>query len=136
MVVQYSLCAAIAIAVNILSQDLALWVYEGQANILFSMVVGTGSGLIVKYFLDKRYIFRFQTHDVAHDGHTFVLYTIMGLFTTAIFWGSEFLFEWLFQDKLLRYSGAVLGLCVGYVIKYHLDKRFVFVVHTKVTHAK
>ncbi len=133
---QYSLCAAIAIAVNILSQDLALWIYHGQSSILFSMVVGTGNGLIVKYLLDKRYIFRFQTRDVAHDSRTFVLYTFMGLLTTAIFWGFEFLFEWLFQDKLLRYCGAVLGLCVGYVIKYHLDKHFVFVTHTKKTHAK
>jgi hypothetical protein len=131
LVFQYSLCAAIAIVVNIAGQDITLLIYQGRGSIAVSMVMGTGVGLVVKYLLDKRFIFRFQTRDVAHDGATFALYTLMGLVTTAIFWGTEWLFEWLFRDKLLRYCGAVLGLCVGYVIKYHLDKRFVFVNHAK-----
>ena len=30
------------------------------------------------------------------------------------------------QTQLMREIGAVLGLTVGYIIKYHLDYRYVF----------
>jgi hypothetical protein len=43
-----------------------------------------------------------------------------------IFWGFEFTFEYLFETKALRYLGGVIGLCIGYVVKYQLDKRYVF----------
>lgn len=50
----------------------------------------------------------------------------MGLATTAVFWAFEFGFEHMFHDKWLHYLGGVIGLAVGYVTKYQLDKRFVF----------
>ena len=89
-------------------------------------MVGTAVGLLLKYQLDKRYIFGFSPASFIHDSRTFALYTCMGLLTTAIFWGFEFGFHLLFQDKLMRYLGAVIGLAIGYWMKYHLDKRFVF----------
>ena len=61
-----------------------------------------------------------------HDGQIFILYTIMGLLTTAIFWGFELLFHVLFDSREMRYLGGCLGLAIGYLSKYHLDKRFVF----------
>jgi putative flippase GtrA len=63
---------------------------------------------------------------VAHDTQTFALYTIMGLLTTVVFWGFEWGFHWAFETKEMRYLGGVIGLAIGYLIKYHLDKRFVF----------
>jgi hypothetical protein len=48
----------------------------------------------------------------------------MGLATTAVFWGFEFCFHFFFASKEMRYLGGVIGLTIGYVIKYHLDKRF------------
>ena len=83
-------------------------------------------GLVVKYILDKRYIFRFRARDAAHDGKTFVLYTLMGLATTLIFWGFEFGFDHIFETKEMRYLGGIIGLAIGYLTKYHLDKRYVF----------
>ena len=50
----------------------------------------------------------------------------MGVVTTLIFWGFEFTFEYLFRTKFMRYLGAVIGLSIGYFIKYNLDRRFVF----------
>lgn len=124
--VTYAVFALIATAVNIGAQDLAVRSYNGEFDVLFSIAVGTGAGLVVKYILDKRYIFRFRTRDVVHDGQTFILYTVMGLATTVIFWSFEFGFQHLFATKEMRYLGGVIGLAIGYLSKYHLDKRFVF----------
>jgi putative flippase GtrA len=122
----YALLAAIATAFNIGAQDIAIRLYSGPFGVTISLVFGTGVGLIVKYLLDKRFIFRFKARDLAHDGRTFILYAFMGVFTTLIFWGVEFLFDHLFQTKELRYVGGVIGLAIGYVTKYQLDKKYVF----------
>jgi putative flippase GtrA len=126
LAITYAILALIATAANIGAQDLLIRAYSGSYDILLSMVVGTGFGLVVKYILDKRYIFRFRARDAAHDSRTFALYTVMGLATTVIFWGFEFGFEYLFATKEMRYLGGIIGLAIGYVTKYHLDKRYVF----------
>ena len=123
---RYSIFALIAIAANIGAQDLVIRGYSGAFDILASVVVGTGVGLVVKYILDKRYIFRFRARSVAHDTQTFALYTVMGLATTVIFWGFEFGFHHIFETKEMRYLGGVIGLAIGYLTKYHLDKLYVF----------
>jgi putative flippase GtrA len=81
---------------------------------------------VVKYVLDKHFIFQFRARNAVHDGQTFALYTLMGLVTTVIFWGFEFGFHHLFETKEMRYFGGVIGLAIGYLTKYHLDKRYVF----------
>lgn len=126
LVVVYALLAVIATIANIGAQELAIRLYGGPFAVPVSVFVGTGVGLVVKYVLDKRYIFRFRARSVAHDSRTFALYTVMGLATTAIFWGFEFAFDAIFASKQMRYLGGVIGLAIGYVVKYHLDKRFVF----------
>lgn len=124
----YILLALIATAANIASQDAVVRMYTGPFAITLSMLVGTGIGLVIKYVLDKRYIFMFRANDVAHDGRTFFLYSLMGVVTTAIFWSVEIGFDRMFGTDRMRYVGAVLGLGIGYVTKYYLDKRFVFFV--------
>jgi len=57
----------------------------------------------------------------------------MGVFTTIIFWGTEIAFDILFQDPNAKYLGAVIGLSIGYVIKYFLDKRYVFIHKEEIT---
>lgn len=127
LAILYGVLAAIATVANIGGQDLFLRVYDGQYAISGSIFFGTGLGLVVKYLLDKRYIFKFKVDNAAHDVRVFLLYTLMGVVTTFIFWGVEFGFEYLFNSKEMRYLGGVLGLAVGYLIKYGLDKKFVFV---------
>ena len=123
----YGLLALIATVGNIGAQDLVIRGYSGAFAVMLSIAVGTGVGLVIKYVLDKRYIFHFRARSTGHDGTTFALYTLSGLVTTAIFWSFELGFQELFHMKELRYLGAVIGLAIGYVIKYRLDKRFVFV---------
>lgn len=124
--VTYVVLAAIAIVANIGAQDLFLRLYSGPHDIVLSVAMGTGVGLIVKYVLDKRFIFGFEADDAAHDARVFALYTVMGLATTAIFWAFEFGFAQIFGTHAMRYAGGVLGLSLGYYTKYQLDKRFVF----------
>lgn len=126
LIIRYTLFAIIATAANIGAQDLVIRNYKGTFDILTSVIIGTGVGLVVKYILDKRYIFSFRARSVAHNTQTFALYTFMGLATTLIFWGFEFSFHHLFETKEMRYLGGVIGLAIGYLTKYHLDKRYVF----------
>jgi putative flippase GtrA len=126
LAINYAIFALIATAANICTQDLLIRSYLGAFDIVVSVIVGTGVGLVVKYILDKRYIFRFRARNVAHDTRTFTRYTLMGLATTVIFWSFEFGFHHLFETKEMRYIGGIIGLILGYLTKYHLDKRYVF----------
>lgn len=120
----YALFCAVAIVVNIGAQDVALRFWP--SGIWFSIFVGTGTGLVVKYILDKRFIFRFKPQNIGHDSRAFVLYTIMGVVTTAIFWGFEYGFWLVWETTQARYLGGIIGLVIGYISKYHLDRNFVF----------
>jgi putative flippase GtrA len=127
LAITYAILAAIATAINIGAQDVSLRIYSGQFSIAVSVAVGTIVGLIAKYILDKKYIFSFKAKDAAHDVRTFVAYAAMGLVTTAIFWSFEFGFNQMFHTKEARFTGAVIGLAIGYISKYMLDRKFVFV---------
>lgn len=122
----YSLFAVTSIVANLLAQDITLKLYHLQYQIPLSVMVGTAVGLLIKYVLDKKYIFRFSAVSLTHDSSLFVMYSAMGLVTTLIFWGFEFIFDYLYHTKYMRYVGAIIGLGIGYFVKYNLDKRFVF----------
>lgn len=123
----YAALAVLATGANIGAQMLCIAAYDGAGAVPLSMAAGTGVGLLLKYGLDKRYIFACRPEGLAHDGRLFALYSLTGLFTTALFWGVELLFHWLFASDAWRYAGGVLGLALGYALKYRLDRRFVFV---------
>ena len=126
LAIVYTIIALIATAANLGAQELTVRTWHGAFQVVISVLVGTGVGLVVKYVLDKIFIFRFRAASALHDLHTFILYTLMGVVTTLIFWGFEFGFNSAFQDKHMRYLGGLIGLGIGYWAKYHLDKRFVF----------
>ena len=122
----YTVFAIVATSCNILAQNICSYVYSGPLYILLSIIVGTGVGLVIKYILDKKYIFKYKAKNTKHDSQVFVLYTMMGILTTIIFWGFEFGFNAIFATKEMRYVGGIIGLMIGYMCKYYLDKRFVF----------
>ncbi|MGZ4995160.1 MAG: GtrA family protein [Methylobacter sp.] len=126
LAITYTAFAIIATIANIATQDITIHIYAGVYPVMLSVTAGTAAGLILKYILDKRYIFRFQTRNITHNSKIFVLYTLMGIITTMIFWCFEFGFNHFFQTKQMRYFGGVIGLAIGYIVKYRLDKRFVF----------
>lgn len=123
----YTLFAAFSTAINIGAQMLSMWAYTGPYAIEVSILVGTAAGLPLRYLLEKRYIFAFQSKSMVQDGQLFVLYSFMGVFTTVIFWGVEYAFYLIFATDTMRYVGGVIGLAIGFYVKYQLDKKFVFV---------
>lgn len=126
LVLRYATFAVLATLANLAAQRLVLALGEGGALFALAVAVGTLVGLVVKYLLDKRWIFFDRETGMRAHGQKFTLYTLMGVVTTAIFWGSETAFWLIWQTDAARELGAVLGLSVGYVVKYNLDRRFVF----------
>lgn len=122
----YAVVSGVATLCNLFTQALSIWVYDGSHAIALSVLAGTAAGLPVKYALEKRFVFLFKAHDLAHDTRLFMLYGFMGVFTTAVFWGVEYAFHVLFGSDAMRYLGGAIGLTLGSWMKYHLDKRFVF----------
>lgn len=124
----YATGALFAIVVNLGAQEFSLSLLAGLPwDVMLSVVAGTGAGLVFKYVWDRMLIFRFRPATASKDLKAFGGYTLTGVGTTAIFWGFEFGFDYVFGTKFMRYAGGVIGLVIGYVIKYQLDKRYVFV---------
>ena len=121
---KYSFFAIIAIAVNIATQFLSYNFLSINYILLISILLGTLTGLLTKYYLDKRFIFYYKPKNKVEN---FTLYSITGIFTTMIFWGTEILFYFYFNTQQAKYIGGILGLCIGYFIKYNLDKKYVFI---------
>src|ERR1700712_40458 len=127
----YVLFAAISTGANLGSQiavsvlGKSLGVPTGFA-LIASVIVGTGVGVVVKYILDKRFIFRYEVKSMKHQARTLGLYAIMSGITTLIFWGFEFGAYFAFGTAAAKYTGAIIGLAIGYVIKYFLDKNITF----------
>ena len=124
--IRYILFAIASTIVNLLFQYLSFLVYEGFLDLYVAMFIGTVAGLVLKYILDKKYIFFHTPKSKKDDGKKFFLYSVMGVFTTFIFWGFEIGFDYMYESENAKYAGAVLGLSIGYVVKYFLDKKFVF----------
>lgn len=124
LILRYGAFAVIAYVANLATQEMVLMVL-GRMDVMVAcaVVAGTGVGLLVKYPLDRRWIFG----DVSPDlGQQFALYTLMAVVTTAIFWGMVALFWAIWGTDLARVIGTTLGLSIGYVTKYKLDRRYVF----------
>lgn len=123
---RYAAFAVIATIANLVAQRGVL--HFGQSTGYFMAAVGAGTllGLVVKYLLDKRWIFFDLETGIKSHSRKFTLYTLVGLITTAFFWGVETAFWLVWQTTAMRELGAVVGLSIGYVVKYQLDRRFVF----------
>lgn len=122
----YIAFAILATAVNLGTQMLVELALDGDWATVIAVLAGTLTGVVTKYLLDKRYIFRHETIDTAHGVRTFLLYGVMSGVTTLVFWGFEFGFDLLFGTDVARYTGAVIGLAIGYAAKYQLDKTITF----------
>ena len=127
LALKYTLFAVLSTLVNLLFQWLSFTVYSGLGSLYVAMFAGTLAGLVAKYILDKKWIFYHTPKDKKDDAKKFILYSFMGVFTTIIFWGTEMAFYYFVPNPNAKYVGAVLGLSIGYVIKYFLDKKYVFI---------
>ncbi|MDB5505208.1 MAG: polysaccharide biosynthesis protein GtrA [Tardiphaga sp.] len=133
VIATYGLFCVIAIATNLGTQGAFNWLLADQGvgeqiRLLLVLAGGTMAGLVIKYALDKRYIFKDRSRDLNSHAKKFSMYTAMGLVTTAIFWITEAMVFLIVPTTTGLMVGGGIGLCVGYVVKYHLDRRFVFEV--------
>ncbi|PIV76019.1 MAG: polysaccharide biosynthesis protein GtrA [Rhodobacteraceae bacterium CG17_big_fil_post_rev_8_21_14_2_50_65_11] len=126
LALRYATFAVIATLANLGTQRAMLHFGESGGHYAAAVGAGTLVGLVVKYLLDKRWIFFDTSTGAKAHGRKFALYTAMGVVTTCIFWGSETAFWLIWGTDAMRELGAVLGLMVGYGAKYILDRRFVF----------
>ncbi len=126
IVIKYTIFAVISTVLNLLFQYFSFLVYAGFASLYVAMFTGTLAGLVSKYILDKKYIFYHTPKDKIQDVKIFMSYTLTGIFTTIIFWGTEIAFDTYFESESAKYIGAVIGLGIGYIAKYFLDKKYVF----------
>ena len=57
LVFRYVVFAILATLVNLIIQRCVLWFGDGSAMLALALAAGTATGLLVKYFLDKHWIF-------------------------------------------------------------------------------
>ena len=74
----------------------------------------------------KKWIFYYRSKTKSDLLYRFWLYSLMGIFTTIVFWGTETIFYIFFKFDGSQYVGATIGLSFGYYLKYLLDKKYVF----------
>lgn len=126
LIVCYAGFAVLATLANLATQRVVLALLPD--GLLPALAAGTLVGLVVKFLLDKTWIFAGASNRHAGQAGTFGLYAATGVITTLIFWGFESAAWLIWQSHLAREAGAVAGLAIGYVVKYRLDRRFVFTV--------
>ena len=126
LILRYAAFAALATIVNLATQRAVLLLGDTGLYFAAAVVAGTLVGLLIKYLLDKRWIFYDVATGLRHHGRKFSRYTAMGVVTTAIFWITETAFWLIWRTDLMREWGALIGLGIGYLLKYRLDRRFVF----------
>ncbi len=125
----YILFACIAISINLLTQWPFFTFMPEELALYAALPAGTLTGLATKYVLDKRWIFFYVPAGRKDEARCFVLYSLMGVLTTCIFWGTETAF-YLLDFSGSQYVGGAIGLATGYTLKYFLDKKFVFRAQT------
>ncbi|MFL4997887.1 MAG: GtrA family protein [Microvirga sp.] len=125
MFIRYVVFAGIATLANLATQEAVVRVAP-LSPLALSIVMGTATGFILKYLLDKKWVF-----DDGYSGHRrelqkITLYGVFSVFTTLVFWSFEVVFWVIWRTDFAKYTGAVIGLAIGYAAKFVLDRAFVF----------
>lgn len=122
---RYALFCVIAGVMNILTQAAVFRLVSFQP-LAVSILAGTAVGFIVKYFLDKHWIFFDDYGDVRREVGKVVLYGAFSVAMTLVFWATELAFFAVGGTQFFKYLGAVVGLTIGNFAKYFLDYHFTF----------
>lgn len=123
--VRYVCFAVLSTAANFLVQAMVLQTAP-RSGLMPSILAGTAAGFALKYVLDKNWIFfdRYSSH--GDEMSKVALYGLFSVLTTLIFWGFEIAFWTIWKTELAKYTGGAIGLAIGYILKYALDRKFVF----------
>jgi putative flippase GtrA len=122
---RYVLFAVVATLANLATQELVIRVAP-VAPLTLSILAGTAAGFVLKYVLDKKWVFDDRYRGHREELQMVTLYGVFSVLTTLVFWGFEIAFWTIWRTDFAKYSGAVLGLAIGYAAKFALDRTFVF----------
>jgi putative flippase GtrA len=123
--VRYVSFAIIAGVMNLMTQAIVFSLLPVQP-LAISILAGTAVGFIVKYLLDKHWIFFDNYDNVSRELNKVFLYASFSVAMTLVFWGFEIAFLAIGSTTFAKYLGAVIGLAIGNFAKYFLDRRFTF----------
>jgi putative flippase GtrA len=123
--VRYVVFAVVATLANLATQE-AVMRLAPVAALTLSILAGTAAGFVLKYVLDKKWVFDDAYAGHREELHKVTLYGAFSVLTTLVFWGFEIAFWAIWRTDLAKYTGAVLGLAIGYAAKFALDRTFVF----------
>ncbi|NJO53489.1 MAG: GtrA family protein [Bacteroidales bacterium] len=125
ILVRYVLFAAVAGLSNLATQEAVAQALP-SAPIMVSIAAGTPVGFLVKYLLDKRWVFLDPYDNHIAELRKIILYGIFGAGTTMLFCAIELSFWHIWGTDEAKYIGAAIGLVIGYWMKFLLDKKLVF----------
>lgn len=125
LLIKYIFFCISAIFINLMFQRISLN-YLSPDNFIFALLLGTFAGLISKFFLDRYFIFYDYDTNLLYGSRQFMLYSLNGVLTTFIFWSAETTGYLLYGSNIAREIGAIIGLSIGYFLKFKLDAQFVF----------
>ena len=126
LIFKYCFFAILATLVNLYVQRLILNIENSFTFLLYAIFCGTLIGLLIKFILDKYFIFFNYEKKIKDNSKMFLKYTILGIFTTIVFWAIESVFWLIWQTEMMREIGAIIGLTIGYILKFGLDRKYVF----------
>ena len=142
---RYMIFAIFAIFVNIIVQILSKEIFISFFNsisynfieinaskfeywFIFALGSGTLAGFVFKFIVDKFIVFEdVKNNTIEKTTKQLTLYLTFAIFTTIIFWGFELLFKVLFSGDVYL-IGGIIGLAIGYTVKFVLDRTYVFTI--------
>jgi putative flippase GtrA len=125
MFIRYVVFAGIATLANLATQEAVVRVAP-LSPLALSILMGTATGFILKYLLDKKWVFDDGYSSHRRELQKITLYGVFSVFTTLVFWSFEVAFWVIWRTDFAKYTGAVIGLAIGYAAKFVLDRAFVF----------
>lgn len=117
---RYILFCLISIFLNLLTQEFFLIFFNSY---VISILFGTVIGFLIKFYLDKNFIFLKSS---SFSFNQLFTYTFTAIFSTIIFWSVEIFFLIYFQNNMMKILGGFLGLILGYTLKFKLDYKLTF----------
>ncbi len=101
----------------------------GAGAYVLALFCGTAMGWIVKYTLDKHYVFKHETHSRVQLAGNMATHASTGVIFTLVFWTIETLFLLFVDIPGAMYLGAIVGLSLSYLLRYQVDRLIVFRSH-------
>lgn len=93
---------------------------------LLQVLAGIAIGFFTKFVLDKFIVFESNNTNIKETAWQFFIYSSLAVITTIIFLLFEFSFKIFFHFYHSEIVGGLIGLVIGYTVKFFLDKKFVF----------